>query len=98
MGCLGGIKGLEVALFGEVGGCTVGWEVGGAGLPCGCVELVSKERKLGGPPGLRAVRGAFGGGVGGEEGGEAREVSVEAGFERESSGKRRGRRNREVFK
>ena len=33
MGCLGGFDGLEVALFGELGGCTVGREVGGAGLP-----------------------------------------------------------------
>ena len=49
-------------------------------------------------PGVRAVRGAFGGGVEGKESGEAREVSVEPGFEGKSSGKRRGRRNSEVLK
>ena len=62
------------------------------------MEFLSKERKQGGPPGLRTIRGAFGGGVGGEESGEAREVSVEPGFERESSGKRRRGRNSEVLK
>ena len=62
------------------------------------MELLSKEGKQGGPPGLRAVGGAFGGGVEGEESGEAREVLVEPGFERKSSGKRRGRGNREVLK
>ena len=34
----------------------------------------------------------------GEEGGEAREVTVEPGFKRKSSGKRRRRRNRKVLK
>ena len=97
VGCFGGFNGLEVALLGEVGGCPVGREVGGAGLPCGGVEFLSEEGKQGGPPGLRAVGGALGGGVGGEEGGEAHEVSVEPGFERKSSGKRRGRRNSEVL-
>ena len=62
------------------------------------MEFLSEKRKQGGPPGLRAIRGAFGGGVGGKESGEAREVSVEPGFERKSSGKGRGRRNSEVLK
>ena len=61
------------------------------------MEFPSEERKQGGPPGLRAVRRAFGGGVGGKESGEVREVSVEPGFKRKSSGKRRGRRNSEVL-
>ena len=62
------------------------------------MEFLSEERKQGGPPGLRAVRGAFGGGVGGKESSEAREVLVEPGFEGKSSGERRGRRNSEVLK
>ena len=62
------------------------------------MEFLSEEREQGGPPGLRAVRGAFGGGVGGEESCEAREVSVEPGFERKSCVKRRGRTNSEVLK
>ena len=62
------------------------------------MEFLPEERKQRGPPGLRTIGGAFGGGVGGEESGEAREVSVEPGFERKSSGKRRGRGNREVLK
>ena len=84
MSCLGGIHGLEVAHFREVAGCTVGREVGRAGLPRGRVEFFSEEGKEGGPPGLRLVGRAFGGGVGGEEGGEAREVSVEPGFKGKS--------------
>ena len=70
MSCLGGFDGLEVAFLREVGGCTVGREVGGAGLPCGEVEFLSEEGKQAGPPGLGAARRAFGGGVGGEESGE----------------------------
>ena len=79
MSRLGGFDGLEVALLGEVGGCTVSREVGGAGLPCGRVEFLSEEGKQGGPPGLRVIGRAFGGGVEGEESGEAGEVSVEPG-------------------
>ena len=71
MTCLGGPDGLEVALLREGGGCTVGREEGGAGLPCGRVEFLSEEGKKGGPSGLRAVRGAFGRRVGGEDSGEA---------------------------
>ena len=33
--------------------------MGGAGLPCGGVELLSDEGKQGGPPGLRTVGTAF---------------------------------------
>ena len=33
MGCFGVFNGLKIALFGEVGGCPVGGEVGGVGLP-----------------------------------------------------------------
>ena len=97
MSCLGGYDGLEVVLFREVGGCTVGREVGGAGLPRGRVESLSEEGKQGGPPGLRSVGWACGGGVGGEEGDEAREVSVEPGFKGKSGRERRRRRNDEVL-
>ena len=97
MSCLGGFDGLEAALLREVGGCTVGREVGGAGPPCGGVELLSEEGKQLGPPGLRAVGRAFGRGVGGEESGEAREVSVEPGFKGKSGEERRRRRNGEVL-
>ena len=45
--------------------------MGGAGLPCGGAEFVSKEGKQGGPAGLQAARRAFFGGVGGEKSGEA---------------------------
>ena len=45
MSYLGGFNGLEVAFLREVGGCTVGGEVGGAGLPCGGVEFLSEEGK-----------------------------------------------------
>ena len=93
MSCLGGFDGLEVALLREVGDCTVGREVGGAGLPHRRVEFLSEEEKQGGPPGLRTVGRAFGGGVGGEEGGEAREVPVEPGFKGKSGGERRRWRN-----
>ena len=61
------------------------------------MEFLPEQRKQEGPPGLRAVRGAFGGGVGATESGKAREVSVEPGFERKSSGKRRGPGNSEVL-
>ena len=36
------------------------------------MEFFSEEGEQGGPPGLRAIGGAFGGGVGGKESGEAR--------------------------
>ena len=97
MSCLGGFDGLEVALHGEVGSCTVGRVLGEAGLPCGGVVFLSEERKQGGPRGLRAVGRAFGGGVGGEGSGEAREVSVEPGFKGKSGGEKRGLRNGEVL-
>ena len=42
MSCLGGFDGFEVAFLREVGGCMVGREVGGAGLPCGGVEFLSE--------------------------------------------------------
>ena len=45
MGCLGAFDGLEVAFLGEVGGCRVGREVGGASLPCGGVESLSGKGK-----------------------------------------------------
>ena len=79
MNRLGGFDGLEVAFLGEIGGCSIGRELGGAGLPCGGVEFFSKKGMQGGPLGLRAVVGAFGGVVGGKESGEARRVSVEPG-------------------
>ena len=97
MRCLGGFDGLEVALFRDVGDCTVGREVGGARLPRGRVAFLSEEGKQGGPPELRSVGRAFGGGVGGEEGGDAREVSVEPGFKGKSGGERRRRGDGEVL-
>ena len=97
MSCLGGFAGFEVALLGQVGGCTVGGEVGGAGLPCGGVEFLSAEGKQGGPSRLRTVGRAFGGSVGGEKSGEARELLVEPGFERRSGGERGRRRKGEVL-
>ena len=45
MSCLGGFDSLEVAFLREGGDCTVGGEVGGAGLPCGGVEFLSEEGK-----------------------------------------------------
>ena len=45
MSCLGSFDGFEVAFLREVGGCTVGREEGGPGLPCGRVELLSEEGK-----------------------------------------------------
>ena len=71
MSRLGGFDGLEVALLREVGGCTFGREVGGAGLPCGEGEFHSEKGEQGGPPGLRMVGRTFGGGVEGKESGEA---------------------------
>ena len=62
------------------------------------MEFRSEEGKSWRPPGLRAVSGAFGRGVGGEESGEVREVVVKPGFKRESGGKRRRQRNDEVLK
>ena len=97
MSCLGGFDGLDVAPLREVGSCTVSREVGEANLPYGGVEFHSDEGKQGGPPGLRAVGRACGGGMGGEESGEAREVSVEPGFKRKSGRERRRRRNGEVL-
>ena len=97
MSCFDGFDGLQVALLGEVGGCSIGREVGAAGLPGGGVKFFSEEGKQGGPPGLRAVGRAFGGGVGGKESGEAREVSVEPGFEKEPGRERRGLGNSKVF-
>ena len=47
MSCLGGFDGFEVAFLREVGGCMVGREVGGAGLPCGGVEFLSEKGKQG---------------------------------------------------
>ena len=47
MSCLGGFDGLEVALVREVGGCTVGREMGGTGLSCCGVEFLSEEGKRG---------------------------------------------------
>ena len=70
MSRLGGFAALEVALLGEVGGCTIGREVREAGFPCGRVELFSEEGKQGGPQGLRLIGSAFGGGVGDKESGE----------------------------
>ena len=61
------------------------------------MKLSSKEREQGGPPGLRAIGGAFGEGMGSEESGEAREVSVKLGFKGNSGGERRRLRNGKVF-
>ena len=52
MSRFGGFDGLEVALLGKVGGCSIGREVGGAGLSCGGVKFFSEEGKQGRPPGL----------------------------------------------
>ena len=89
MSCLGGFDGRVVAILGEVGGCTISREVRGAGFSCGGVECFSAEGKQGGPPGLRTVGRAFGGGVRGRESSEAREVSVEPAFMEKPSGERR---------
>ena len=67
---LGGFEGLEVALLGEVGNCTIGRQVRGVGFACGGGEFISEEGKQGGPPGLRTIEGALGVGVGGKEHGE----------------------------
>ena len=47
MSCLGGFDGLEVAFLREVGGFTVGREVGGAGFPCGGVKFLSEKGSRG---------------------------------------------------
>ena len=52
MSRLGRFDGLEVALVGEVGSCTIGREVRRAGFSYGGVELFSEEGKQGGQPGL----------------------------------------------
>ena len=59
----GCFDGLEVALLGEIGSCTIGGEVRGAGLSCGGVKLFSEEGEQRRPPGLGAVGGALGGGL-----------------------------------
>ena len=97
MSCLGSFDGLEVALLGEVGSCMMSREVRGAGLSCGGVEFFSEEGEQGGPSGLRAVGGAFGGGVGGKESSEAREVSVKPGFKGKPCRERGKLRNGKVF-
>ena len=71
MSRLGRLDGFEVSRLGEVGIRAISREVGGAGFSCGREKLLSEEGEQGRPPGLRAVRGAFGGGMGGEKGGEA---------------------------
>ena len=96
MSRLGSFDGLEVALLGKVGNCSVSREMGGAGLSCGGVKLFSEEGERGRPPGLRAVGGAFGGGVGGKESGEAREVSVKPGLKGKPGGERRRLSNGKV--
>ena len=97
MSHLGSFDGLEVALLGEVGGCAIRREVRGAGLSCGGVKFFSEEGEQEGPPGLRAIKGAFGGGMGSKESGEAREVSVKPGFKGEPGGERRRLRNGKGF-
>ena len=97
MSRLGSFDGLEVALLGEVGSCVIRREVREVGLYCGGVKLLSEEGEQGGPPGLRAIRGAFGRGMGSKERGEAREVSVKPGFKGKPGGERRRLRNGKVF-
>ena len=92
MSRLGGFDSLEVALLGEVGSCTIGKEVRGAGFSCGGVKFFSEEGKQGGPPGLQAVGRVFGGGRGGKKSGVAREVLVEPGFKGTPGGERSGLR------
>ena len=97
MSRLGSFDGLEVGLFGEVGSCTISREVRGAGFFCGGVEFLSEEGEQGGPPGLRAIGRAFGGGMGSGKSGVAREVSVEPGFKGKPGGQRRRSGNGKVF-
>ena len=94
MSRLSSSDGIEVALLGEVGSCTVSGEVRGAGLSCGGVEFFSEEGVEGGPPGLSAVGGPFGRG---KEGGETGEVTVEPGLEGKPGGERRRLKNGEGF-
>ena len=75
MSRLGSFDGLQVVHLGKVGSCTISREVRAVGLSCGGVEFFSEKGEQGRPPGLQAVGGAFGGGVGGKESGEVREVS-----------------------
>ena len=71
MSRLGGFNGFEVSPLGEVGVCAISRQVGEASFACGGVKLFSEEGEQGRPPGLRAVRGALGGGRGGKKSGEA---------------------------
>ena len=71
MGRLGSFDGFEVTPLGEVGIRVIGRQVGGQGFSCGGVKLLSEEGEQRRPPRLRAIRGAFGGGMGGKKGGEA---------------------------
>ena len=89
MSRLGGFDGLEVALVGEVGGCSIGREVGEAGPTCARVESLPEEANHGGPPRLRGVGRAFAGVVGGKGNSEARKVPVESGFKGKRGGERR---------
>ena len=93
----GSFDGLEVALVGEVGSCTISRKVRGAGFSCGGVEFFSEEGEQGGPPWLQAIGGAFGEAVGGKVSGEAREVLVKPGFKRSPGGESRRLRNGKVF-
>ena len=45
MSCLAGLDGLELVFLRELGGCPVGREEGGAGLPYSGVEFLSEEGK-----------------------------------------------------
>ena len=67
------------------------------GFLCGGVEFFCEKGEQGGPPGLRAVGRAFGGGVKDEESSEAQEVSVKPGFKGKPGGERRRLRNGEPF-
>ena len=97
MSRLGGFDGLEVALLGDVGRCTIGREMRGGGFSCGEVEFFSEEGKQGGLPGLRAIGKAFGRGVGGMESGEGREVTVEPRFKGNPGGEWRELGNGKVI-
>ena len=82
-----------MALLEEVSGCTISGEVRGGGFSCGRVEFFSEKVKQGGPPELRTVGRAFGGGAGGKKSGAAREVSVKLGFKGKPGVVRRKFRN-----
>ena len=88
MSRLGGLDGFEVFPFGEVGICAISRQVGGAGFSHGGIKLLSEEGEQGRAPGLQAIRGAFGRGMGGKKGGDVREMWVEPGFERKPSGEK----------